>query len=170
MLPMPPILDDYRRLANEIRKTNDADTKTRTRRIRRAMARGDFVSVGPLLKPTLDRRPRNPELWGILNHVVQTGSLNRKHAEEMVDNLLQNDSKNSFCYEWKAMRLLDDAESPESPTLAEAKKKLDFAIEYSDEPWPLYWTFARIQSCQGNLDGALITLREVQTKCPENVR
>src|SRR5207245_4108617 len=68
------------------------------------------------------------------------------------------------------MRLLDDAESPESPTLAEAKKKLDFAIEYSDEPWPLYWTFARIQSCQGNLDGALITLREVQTKCPENVR
>lgn len=170
MWPLPPIVDDYRRLCDAIREKNENDTKNRTKQIHLAIARGDFVSVESLLKPTLERRPRNPELWQILTHLIHTRSLIRKDIDHLVESILQKDEKNSYCYEWKAMRLLEDADAPESQNLLDARDNLKKALEYSTQRSRVLQAIAKIKSCQGNLEGAIKALRETQEKTKRNVQ
>jgi MinD-like ATPase involved in chromosome partitioning or flagellar assembly len=171
--PLPPIVDDYKRICARIRGTNENDTRTQSSRIRELMARGDPASAARVLMPTMKRRPRNSELWRTLDQLFQNRQVLPNDADGLVEEILQGDPRNYFCFEWKAWSLLRNADSPESETLVQAGKFLEKAIEYSDDVSDaarLLRTLARVNSCQGTLEMAVQFLRKIEHKAARNVQ
>jgi hypothetical protein len=169
--PTPPVVEDYQKLCASLREFNKKDTRTQTSRIKQAMDEGDFVTATTLLTSTIKRRVRNQELWRMLERLFDTGVINKQDAADLVDRILKEDGQNRFCYEWKGMRLLEQAESPSSTELVTAKSDIDKAISLSTRPsMRSLRTLARIQSCKGDLENAIKTLRDAQEKHRGNVQ
>lgn len=161
--PIPPVIEDYQNLCAAIREHNKEDTKTQTEIIKAAMEEGDLMVAASSLKTTIERRVRNPELWRILGILFNAGVL--KDTGELVDRILQRDPQNRFCFEWKGMRRLEEADSPLSPELEVAKSEFEKAISSSARPNPqLYRTLTCIYSCQGDLENAVKCLRMAQQR------
>jgi hypothetical protein len=173
--PLPPILGDYEKLSNAIREQNSHDTRTRMEKIASLMSKGDYVSVVPLIEHALIRRPRNAEVWAVLTRLLQFGALKRINADAWVEAVLQRDKKNSFCYEWKARRLFEETDSPQSQVIDDASKHLEMAIQHSaaHDRLRLLWlleTLARVKSAKGDLDGAIRALRQAQENSKKNAQ
>jgi MinD-like ATPase involved in chromosome partitioning or flagellar assembly len=170
--PLAPIVSDYQRLCDAIRQENKDDTRTLTRRIHASMEGGDYASAWPLLKRALSRRPRNAELWAILTQLSHVRSFDRKEADGLVDRLLQDEEYTSIshCYEWKAMRDVEESDAPESAALAKATNHLEKALQFGDQPVRLLRTLGMVYSCRGNLDEAVVTLKKAQEKSKLNAQ
>ncbi|MCI0640804.1 MAG: hypothetical protein L0Y72_02435 [Gemmataceae bacterium] len=171
MWPMPPVVEDYQKLCESLRTYNKEDTRTQTSRIRQATEEGDFVLATTLLTATIERRVRNSELWRILERLFDTGIIKKEDTADLVERVLQKDPQNRYCYEWKGTRLIEEAKSPTSSELATAKRDIERAISLSTRPsMRLLRILARIQSCQGDLENAVKTLRDAQEKQKGNVQ
>jgi cellulose biosynthesis protein BcsQ len=168
--PVPAIIDDYERLCRVIRSYNDKDTRRATERLRSSLRAADYLTAASLLSPLLHRRPRLPVLWETLETLNAEKAINDKDSQVLVDAIASEDPGNFYCYEWKAGLCLQSAESPESSQLGEAKQYLEKAIELDPKRETPFSILAAVNSCRGDLEGAVSALRRWRSLVPTNAQ
>lgn len=170
MWPLPPIIEDYERTCRAIRKENAADTRTATLELRRRFDEGDYPAAASLLEPLLCRRPQLGALWDIAQTLDGIGQLQREVWEDLIDSLLEQDTDNVYCHEWKAASCVKSADSLDSPALQEAKRHLQEAIRLAPNRARPLRTFAQLTSCLGDFEAAVSALRKCRALWPDNTR
>ncbi|MHC4692110.1 MAG: KGGVGR-motif variant AAA ATPase [Planctomycetota bacterium] len=170
--PVPPIVEDYRRICEVIRNKHKSDTRTETEELRRKMREGDYTSASTILVSLLNRRPRLSYAWAILGRLFDNIKVKtrRDEFETIVSKILKQDKENFFAFEWQATFQASSATSPNSPNLNKARKALKNALKYApiQEKSRIYTALTRIESCQGDLKNALSSLRKAQSLLPDN--
>lgn len=170
--PVPPIVEDYRRICEVIRNKHQYDTRTQAEELRRKMREGDYASASTILISLLNRRPRLSYAWATLERlfVDVKGKARRDEFEKIVSEILSQDKENFFAFEWQATFQASSAVSPDSLSLNKAKKALKNALKYApnQEKSRIYTALTRIESCQGDLKNALSSLRQAQSLLPDN--
>jgi len=170
--PVPPIVEDYRRICEVIQNKHQYDTRTQAKELRRKMREGDYASASTILVSLLTRRPRLSYAWVTLERLFVNvkGKARRDEFENIVSNILSQDKENYFAFEWQATFQASSAVSPDSPNLNKARKALKNALKYApdQEKSRIYTALTRIESCQGDLKNALSSLRKAQSLLPDN--
>jgi len=170
MWPLPPIIEDYETTCRAIRRQNQSDTRTSAAELQRRLGEGDYASAASLLLPLVKRRPQLPFLWDVVEMLDGTRDLPREPWEELVDSILERDRDNVFCHEWKALSCVREAKSPESDALQEAKTHLERAAQFDPQRLKAFHYLASLNSCLGDLEGAVVALRKCRELSPENVQ
>jgi MinD-like ATPase involved in chromosome partitioning or flagellar assembly len=170
--PIPPIVEDYRRICTAIRNKQKFDTRTETQELRRKMREGDYTSASTILISLLNRRSRLSYAWTTLERLFVNlkGKAQKDEFKKIVSKILRQDKENFFAFEWQATFQASNAVSPDSPNLNKARKALKNALKYApdQESSRIYTALTRIESCQGDLKDALSSLRKAQSLLPDN--
>jgi len=96
----------------------------------------------------------------------------REEFKNIVSKILRDDKSNFFAYEWQAKFQTSDATSPTSPYLKRAAKALKNALRNAPgtERGRIYRALAKIQSCIGNHEEAIDSLRKARSLRPDNIQ
>ena len=170
--PIPPIVEDYRRICTAIRTEQKSDTRTETKELRRKMREGDYTSAATVLISLLNKRPRLSYAWITLESLYDSvkGKTQKNEFKKIVSKILQQDKENFFAFKLQAKFQASSAVSPDSQHLTKARNALNNALKCAPdtEKSRIYTALARIESCQGDLKNALSSLRKAQSLLPDN--
>ncbi len=162
--PIPPIIDDYKSLCDQLRKLNSQDTRTAMELLHSKMWVEDSASALNVLTTLLERRPRLAQLWTSLRTLSNQAQLQRQliTISQKVDIILERDPANVFACEYKADRQIDAAISFKDSKVEKAKQLIEQAIKYSNvvDTAHLQRRLAEVESCLGELDSAITTFRK----------
>ena len=172
MWPIPPIVDDYKRICFIIREQNENDTRTAVKQLMKRMYEVDSATAARMLLRLLPRRPRLHKLWTYLETLFdeRMSKSMRDEFKKTVSRILRADKTNYLAHEWTAAFQSSEAIDPDDHALNKAKKSLSKAIENAPdtETVYIYRALARIESCQGNHQSAVTSLRKAQSLQPNN--
>jgi len=172
MWPVPPVVEDYRRICSIIREQNENDTRTVVKQLMKRMYEADSATAASMLLRLLPKRPRLHKLWTYLETLFddRMSKPMRDEFKRAVSRILRVDKTNYLAHEWTATFQSSEATDPNAPGLNKAKKSLLKAIEYAPdtEKAKIWRALARIESCQGNHQIAVSELRKAQSLQPDN--
>lgn len=168
--PIPPIVDDYKRICATIRNSNKSDTRTETSELVMRMRQGDYASASSILLSLLPRRPRLSRAWNTLERLLDSKETRKDEFKKVVSKVLRKDKENYYAYEWQAAFQASGARNPDSPQLKKARNALRNALKYcpDTEKGRICQSLARIESCQGNHRDAINAFRKAQSFLPDN--
>ena len=170
MWPVPPVVDDYERLCNWVRRKNDDDTKTAAQLLRRAMHDEDYPSARTILVPLLQRQPMVRQTWALLRTLCNATRDDMKFWDELVRDVLSQSQDNVFALEWMASKCAGKAQSIDDQSLGEARDFLEKAIEIKPDESSLHRRIAEIASATGDLERANEALERSHELSPTNVQ
>jgi cellulose biosynthesis protein BcsQ len=172
MWPVPPIVEDYRRICSIIREQNENDTRTAVKQLMIRMYEVDSATAARMLLRLLPKRPRLHKLWTYLETLFdeRMSKSMREDFKRAVSRILRADKTNYLAHEWTATFQSSEATDPSDPGLNKAKKSLLKAIEHAPraEAGYIYRALARLESCQGNHKSAVTAMRKAQSLQPDN--
>lgn len=172
MWPQPPIVDDYRRVAGEIRSHNPEDTRIQVQNLWDRIGEGDVTSCWPAARQLVKRRPRLEEAWDILASLVRhVPASTREEADETVSEVLRDDEANVHALMWKAQSQMERARGPDSDELRTARKLLMKAWEHVSEAQRQRTCLAlyAVASCLGELSEGVHWVQKARCASPDNL-
>lgn len=169
--PLPPIVDDYKRVCSTIRDINKEDTKTLAGELRVKIMEGDRAAASAMLLRLLARRPRLSQAWVALEGLFEVITNERKKEfQQTIRKILKEDKANFFAHKWQSWFHISEASDFRSPKLRTAKKSLTKAMQSApiEERGTILQKLARIESCAGNHEKTIEALKEALLIQPAN--
>jgi MinD-like ATPase involved in chromosome partitioning or flagellar assembly/tetratricopeptide (TPR) repeat protein len=168
--PKPPVVNDYANLCNVIRSRNEADVRTMSKQVSAYVNAGDYASAAPLVTSVLVRMPTLGAMWRTFRFMHRIKAISDTECDSILDSILKNDPDNSYAHEWRAIRLLEEAEDAHSPEVEEAIREFDKAIRLAPERRELLRLVATVASSRGEFKKALSDTKKARDGEPANVQ
>lgn len=170
MWPLPPIIEDYRRLCAELRKKNDRDTQTTAKMLESAMRESDYETARHIIVPLLKRRPRLSRAWRSLRRLCNETPEGLKWADSLVKEIQVDAGDNIFVLEWLASKCVSDASFGEQTHLGQALIHMQNAVGLEPIRVDLHRKLSEIASAKGDLQTALSALKTCRKLAPDNIQ
>lgn len=164
--PIPPIVDDYKRLCEEIRERNPSDTRTLIGTINQLIESGAYEHSRRLVAQLVKRRPGLRLAWRYLRQLCEQSD-EWSFADDLVDGL--DDSGNVYACEWRAAKYAADAKSPDDQRLRTARSLLSSVVDTPPQSIRLCHELAELNSVLGDLEDSTDWLKKSLSLDPNNV-
>ncbi len=172
--PTPPIIDDYKKICDEIRKRNENDSKTQQNKLEKLLEQDDQTTAIPLIKDLLRKRPFLRFAWLALQNISPVKS-DQEEFMNIVQDIKKRYENNHFAYKWLGdyyINQIQDTQERDTRNtyLSNAITEFQDALSCAPKPdkVPILRQLSKIKSSQGNIEEAINLLKNAKEILPEN--
>lgn len=161
--PVPPVIDDYKRLCRSIRRMNIKDTRSLSDRIVRGQARGEYAIALEMARNVIIARPRLTSAWSQYEQSIIYQPTKREDIVRFVETVLASDRTNPFALNLRSEVTLAHASGREDKTkLSAAEEDLRQALTETQSPSDsrIVRRLALLMSAQGRASEAIALLEQ----------